>query len=230
MRVFGYIRVSGNGQIDGDGPLRQRDAIASFCQRFALKRDCNFFDAGVSGTVDGLSREQVARMIAIMASNPQSPKAVVVERMDRLARDLIVQELLLKTLREQGIKVFCVDQNNLDDMASNDGDPTRVLIRQMLGALSQWEKSAIVKKLRTARDRSRAKSGKCEGRKPYGYRPGEKEVLDVIKLLWNGNAGMTFNQLAIDLNSMGLKTRCGGRWCKQRVHQIVKQLKSKGQL
>jgi hypothetical protein len=46
-------------------------------------------------------------------------------------------------------------------------DPTRILVRQMMGAVAQYEKSQIVLKLRGARMRKRAKEGRCEGRKPY---------------------------------------------------------------
>jgi len=60
-------------------------------------------------------------------------------------------------------------------------DPSRVLIRQILGAFAQYERAMIVQKLRGARRRIRAKVGRCEGRKPYGTRPGEAEVIEHMK-------------------------------------------------
>ena len=62
-------------------------------------------------------------------------------------------------------------------------DPKRILVRQMMGAVAQYEKSQIVLKLRGARIRKRAKEGRCEGRKPYGYYEGEAEALDRLKAL-----------------------------------------------
>src|SRR5262249_26012537 len=44
--------------------------------------------------------------------------------------------------------------------------PTAVMVRQILGAVSQFEKAALVEKLRRARQRVRAERGRCEGRKP----------------------------------------------------------------
>ena len=41
------------------------------------------------------------------------------------------------------------------------------MIRQVLGAVSQFEKAMLVLKLRGARDRKRAAVGKCEGRKSW---------------------------------------------------------------
>jgi predicted NAD-dependent protein-ADP-ribosyltransferase YbiA (DUF1768 family) len=45
--------------------------------------------------------------------------------------------------------------------------PTAVLVRQVLGAMAQFEKAALVAKLKAARDRKRVAAGKCEGRKSW---------------------------------------------------------------
>ena len=45
--------------------------------------------------------------------------------------------------------------------------PTAVLVRQVLGAIAQFEKAALVAKLKAARDRKRVAAGKCEGRKSW---------------------------------------------------------------
>src|SRR5262245_32746172 len=47
-----------------------------------------------------------------------------------------------------------------------DPSPTAELVRQILGAVSQFEKAALVAKLRHARDAKRKRDGRCEGRKP----------------------------------------------------------------
>jgi hypothetical protein len=45
--------------------------------------------------------------------------------------------------------------------------PTAVLVRQVLGAIAQFEKATLVAKLKAARDRKRVAAGKCEGRKSW---------------------------------------------------------------
>jgi DNA invertase Pin-like site-specific DNA recombinase len=45
--------------------------------------------------------------------------------------------------------------------------PTAVLVRQVLGAIAQFEKASLVAKLKVARDRKRAADGKCEGRNSW---------------------------------------------------------------
>ena len=45
--------------------------------------------------------------------------------------------------------------------------PTAVLVRQVLGAIAQFEKATTVAKLKAARDRKIAAGEKCGGRKSY---------------------------------------------------------------
>ena len=42
-----------------------------------------------------------------------------------------------------------------------------MLVRQVLGAIAQFEKTSLVAKLKAARDRKKAATGKCGGRKSY---------------------------------------------------------------
>jgi hypothetical protein len=44
-------------------------------------------------------------------------------------------------------------------------------------AVPQYEKSMIIARLRGARIRSKLNTGRCEGRKPFGYPPVEETTL-----------------------------------------------------
>jgi DNA invertase Pin-like site-specific DNA recombinase len=81
----------------------------------------------------------------------------------RFARDLIVQETGYRLLRNEGIELIAADspRSFVDDA------PTAALIRQVLGAVSQFEKAGLVAKLRGARERRRREHGKCEERKSH---------------------------------------------------------------
>ena len=68
----------------------------------------------------------------------------------------------------------------------------------------------IVQKLRGARQRIRAKLGRCEGRKPYGTRPGEAEVIERMKKL--REQGTAVDKIAETLNIEGIKPRAGRKW------------------
>jgi DNA invertase Pin-like site-specific DNA recombinase len=84
---------------------------------------------------------------------------VLVERADRLARDLIVGELILNQFRELGVRVIAADAGT--ELTASDEDPTRTLIRQVLGAVAEFEKTVTVSKLKAARVRKRKATGRC---------------------------------------------------------------------
>lgn len=218
MNVVGYIRVSSKGQMEGDGPSRQGDSIQRFCESQGLVFIRNFIEEGVSGTVEGMDREAFSDMVVYIDSlkgMKAQVDAVVVERLDRLARDLMVSEVLLKELRTRGIKVFAADQGAVLDMANDDGDPTRKLIRQIIGALAEWEKSHLVLKLRLARERKKRQGFRMCGGTPYGKTATERTIIGLIKQ-WRSQK-FTFERIAEFLNAGGFHTRTGGMWRKSGV-------------
>lgn len=225
MRVLGYTRVSGKGQVDGDGPKRQRDAIEAFCSVHKLEIDpADIYFEPISGTIEGLDRPELTKMLIRIEHLREAGievAGIVVEQLSRLARDLMVSELLLKEFRNRKLKVFCCDQGQLVDVTADGGDPTRVLIRQLMGALEQWEKSMLVRKLKLAKDRIRAETGHCEGPKPFGSRVFENECLRVIKMLAEQNLGA--EEIARQLNVTGFRTRKGSFWTRQYVFKTIKR-------
>ncbi len=98
-------------------------------------------------------------------------------------------------------------------------DPTRKLMRQIFGAISEYEKTMIVLKLRGARARVKAKDGRCEGAKPFGYFDGEADVITRMKAL--RASGMGFDRIAATLNAEGVKPRRGERWWGLTVNKIL---------
>ena len=98
-------------------------------------------------------------------------------------------------------------------------DPTRILVRQMMGALAQYEKSQIVLKLRGARMRKRAKEGRCEGRKPFGFYEGEEAALDRIKTL--RAEGLGFDRIAGRMNEECIPTPTGPPWHGVVINRIL---------
>jgi DNA invertase Pin-like site-specific DNA recombinase len=140
----------------------------------------------------------------MIALHSDGMKLVLIERLDRLARDLMVQETIIGDLRKHGFELVSVAE---PDLCSD--DPSRKLVRQVFGAIAEYERSMIVLKLRAARQRTRQREGRCEGRKPFGTRPGEQQVLDRIQAL---AAKVNYSEIAETLNSEGVATRANGRY------------------
>ncbi len=156
--VYGYLRVSGKGQLDGDGFPRQREAIERWCKSNNARVIRWFQEEGVSGTVDSMERPAYGQMLK--HCGPATAMTIVAESASRLARDLMVSELLVQEAKRLGVEIYeAVSGMEL----SQSDDPTRVMIRQMLGVVSQWQKTMLVRQMRAARDRKRRETGRCEG-------------------------------------------------------------------
>ena len=211
-RAFGYLRVSGKGQVEGDGFPRQLEAVKKYAAANDIKIVKVYREEGVSGTTEWEDRPAFAEMMAAMLSD--GTRAVLLERLDRAARDLMVQESIISDFKRKGLEVISVNE---PDLCSD--DPSRVLMRQMMGAFFQYEKSSLVAKLRGARVRMRASTGSCEGRKPYGRRDGEAKVISHILAL--RKAGTAMDTIAEVLNVEGVAARSGGQWYGSTVRNIL---------
>ncbi len=211
---FLYLRVSGKSQIEGDGFARQEAAIRAYAKAHDIKLVRVFKEEGVSGTKELADRPAFVAMMEALHSN--GVKLVLVESLSRLARDLMIQESILHDLKRHGFQLVSVAE---PDLCSD--DPSRKLMRQIMGAFHEYEKQMIVVKLRGARQRTKIKSGSCEGRKPYGFYPGEAETLKRIEEL--SASGETVTAIANRLRAEGRKTRSGGEWLQPTVSKIIKR-------
>jgi site-specific DNA recombinase len=211
--AFAYLRVSGKGQVDGDGFDRQLLAIKKFAAQQGIKVVKVFREEGVSGTTDWEDRGAFVDMMALLLAN--GTRTVLVEKLDRLARDLMVQESILADMRKKGLELVSVSEPDLCG-----DDPSRVLMRQILGAFAQYEKAMIVAKLKGARQRMRTKDGRCEGRKPYGSREGEQEIVQRIRNMRKG--GLPLAAIAELLNAEKVPARAG-EWHPTSVSRVLKR-------
>jgi len=224
IKALAYVRVSSKGQAGADrgGFPRQRAAIDRYAKAHGLAVAETFQDS-ITGKTELDDRPGLAALLDRIESN--GVQVVLIERADRLARDLLVSEVILGQFRDAGVTVVAADSGT--DLSAGDDDPTRVLIRQVLGAVSQFEKSVIVRKLKAARDRKRRRDGWCEGRKPFGHRAGEAETLERIKALHRkprGRPRMSYAKIAAALNDEHRPTRAGGPWRPGSVFDIVKRV------
>jgi hypothetical protein len=65
----------------------------------------------------------------------------------------------------------------------------------------------------------KAKTGRCEGRKPYGYYEGEVAILERMRTLRQTDTG--FDRIADVLNAEGLKPRTGAVGAHSRSDQCA---------
>ena len=224
-KAYNYLRVSGKGQIAGDGFPRQRESINNYCLHNDIEIEREFVEKGVSGTKDAFDRIALTELFVALKAN--GVKLVLVERADRLARDLMISEILLGEFRKIGVKVISAECGT-ELTVSEDNDPTKKLIRQILGAVSEWDKSIVVQKLRAARMRIKIAKGKCEGRKAYPNNPAEEII--VQQMLALKKVGNSMTEIARRLNLQGIKPRTPARegkvtkWYPSTVQRILARI------
>jgi len=190
-KAIAYYRTSSatNVGADKDSLKRQKAAVQAYAKAGRIEIVEEFYDAAVRGADPIQDRPGFADMLARIAGN--GVRCVLVETAIRFARDLIVQETGWRFLQDKGIELIAVDSPE----AFVSDTPTAVLIRQVLGAVSQFEKASVVAKLKAARGRKKAQTGKCEGRKSYAETHPEM-VQDAQEMR---RQGMTLQQIAARL-------------------------------
>lgn len=107
-KAFAYLRVSGKGQVEGDGFTRQLEAIKKYAASHDIKIGKVYREEGVSGATDWENRPAFSEMMAAMMAN--GTRTVLVERLDRCARDLMVQESIIADFKRKGLVVVSVNE------------------------------------------------------------------------------------------------------------------------
>lgn len=217
--VFAYLRVSSKGQVRGHGFERQTETISEFAEENGYFVKETFRDAFTGTEAD---RPEFNRMVATILGN--GVRTILVESLDRLARDVMVQSLLLAKLAQHGVTlVNCVTGE--DVTASMSEDPMRKALIQIQSVFSELEKSRLVGKLRKAREAKKAQNGKCEGRKAFGEKAGEEETIAFMRFLRRKSSGkqMSFARIAEELNGKNVPTRTGAPWQTTTVQNILKR-------
>jgi len=210
-----YYRTSSatNVGADKDSIERQKAAVKACARSLGLEITGEFYDAAVSGADAMDARPGFRDMMATMLSN--CARTIIVENASRFARDLIVQETGYQALKAKGIELIAADSP--DSFVSD--TPTAVLIRQILGAVAQFEKTMLVEKLRGARDRKSAKLGRrIEGNPAWKPAPAE-HVAIATKLARNG---LSLRAVSAELAAVGYLSPSGRPYGAQSIACMLK--------
>ena len=169
MKAVYYIRTSSATNLDGDSEERQKVAIYDYAEKNGYEIVQGAYDQAVKGSDFTGEREGYKSLLEYCLAN--DVQVILCENASRFARDVIVQELGYRELKKLNLTLIPVDA---PDYFSGDS-PSLTMIRQILGAVSEFEKSNLVSKLRGARERIKAEKGKCGGRKSLQEHFGERK-------------------------------------------------------
>jgi DNA invertase Pin-like site-specific DNA recombinase len=215
-KAVAYFRTSSETNVgdDKDSLKRQRAAVRAYAARAGYQVIAEYSDDGVKGADPVDQRPGFAAMLAHIAGN--GVRTIIVETSSRFARDLIVAETGWRFLQDAGITLIAAD--------SPDAflGPTGTMVRQILGAVSQFEKAALVAKLKGARDRKKAATGKCGGRHSYQERDGEMVALakKLARYPVNGRR-RSLREVAAELEANGHVAASGKRYAATAVQGMI---------
>lgn len=194
-KVFVYTRISTEAQTDGGGIERQIAECRKFCESQGWNIVREFIEQK-SGTVSAFDRPVLSELVSL-CGDAFDVNTIVVERADRLARDLIVSELFFQECKKLGLEVYAADCGQ--ELVNAEGDASRKMIRQILGAVSEWNKNEIAKKLLAGRKRTAEKTGwPCGGKPAYGR--GKGEAIWVRRILHGHRRGWKISQICQFVN------------------------------
>ncbi len=213
MKAFGYIRVSGLTQLDGGGPERQREAISAY----ALARQIEivrWFEESHTGTdLEGRPafREMRSELLA------DGVRLVIVEKLDRLARSIMIQENILADFQKHNIELQSAT-NGEENLCGD--DPTRTFIRQVLGAVAQFDRSMLVARMKAGKQRVLRSGKRCGGRSPYHEHASATEVVN--RIFWLRRQGYNASRITEVLNAEGFRTLKGTKFYPAQIGRILR--------
>jgi DNA invertase Pin-like site-specific DNA recombinase len=232
MKLASYCRVSTDAQAEsGLGLEVQARAIRKWANDNGHRIVARTEDAGVSGSNGIDTREGL--LDAFAAIRERRVSGLVVYRLDRLARDLIIQEQLLAEVWRMGAVLFSTSASEAAYLTDDPDDPSRKLIRQVLGAVSEYERSMISLRLRSGRKRKAEKGGYAYGSPAFGSRAEDGELvtddheaaaLARIRALREADPNISLRAIAAVLTDEGYKPKRSATWHPESLRKIVARL------
>jgi DNA invertase Pin-like site-specific DNA recombinase len=217
IEAVAYMRTSSatNVGADKDSEKRQRAAITAFAKAsgFKVADDDWYYDAAVKGADHVTDRPGFVAMLDRIAGN--GVRTIIVESPDRFARDLTVQLTGHDYLKKLGVDLIPASAPDyfLEDT------PTAVLVRQVLGAIAQFEKANLVAKLKAARERKKAEVGKCGGRQSYAE--ANPALVEKARQLEAQRPRLSLRKISAALAAAGHKTASGRPYSASAIASMI---------
>jgi site-specific DNA recombinase len=223
-----YYRVSTTSQVEkGQGLEVQKKLCQDFCRAEGIEIAGEFSDEGISGAT--LDREGLGDLLASL----NGTNYVVVANTSRLWRDDLSRALIQRELKKAGKDVKAVDNPSYTLYSDS---PETFLVNSILELLDSYERLAVTLKLKRARKQKASRGQKASGPAPFGYEwtevrsNGRKDKLiqpnaaeaESVKAIYAQYLKLgSVGALRRHLESVGIKTRRGGRFSRQSLVRIL---------
>jgi len=223
-KAVAYYRTSSQANVgeDKDSLKRQQRAVEGYADSNDIEIVTSEYDKSTSGKGSLALDDRQMFPVLISTCREQGIHVILVEKADRFARDLMVQESGYQQLKDLGIQVVPVD---MPDLFETDGDPTRDFIRQQMGSVNQLVRAQLVDRLKTARDAKKVATGaKVEGRKSCAEK--NEGILKRVRILrrkdrYTGKV-LSLRKVAMKLYEEGYTNDSGEPLSKSVIERMIK--------
>ena len=225
-----YARVSSPGQVaNGYGIAAQQLATATWCRANGRRVVASFTDEGVPGTLEAFEqRRGLAQALGLLRAGEAAE--LVVPRLDRLGRELVLQELIMRAVADAGGRLRSTAPAEDAVLSDDPADPSRTLVRQILGAVGEYERKLQRLRMRAGAEAKRAAGGHAAGRPPYGYRiaggrlePNPEHERAIVIIRRRLRAGRSLRAVAAELDALELPSPGGRSWHPHAVARVARR-------
>jgi DNA invertase Pin-like site-specific DNA recombinase len=179
VRVVGYVRVSSkNKRHQEESAPEQERAIRAWAKAEGHRLVGVYPDVGVSGT-NGLA-DRVGLPDAEAAIQAGEADGLVVRELDRLHRDMLIQEQVFADLWRirPNVEIFSTKGGEQQNCQRNDpDDPSRKMVRKILGVIAEYVRDQTVARMAAGKRRKRESGGYIGGQPAFGQRAENKALV-----------------------------------------------------
>jgi len=203
--VIGYVRTLAWGPANETEPEPQEEAVRSWAESGGHRLVAIVHDEMVPGC-EGLEyRLALARALEMLGGG--SAKSMVVARLDRLADDPVVQELLVAEIRTSGGSVFTADAGEQGELESGPTDTVRAVVRRVLATSGEYERS----KRELLINRQVARTGV----------PRDRQQAAMARVEALAGAGASVGEIAARLRAEGFTPGSGHLFTRRKLRRIL---------
>ncbi|MEU1940468.1 recombinase family protein [Streptomyces coeruleorubidus] len=213
------------GSRDGFGLEDQERIVRRWTREHGHRLVKLFVEKAQSGTIAGDERPELAT--ALLWVEEKKAQGIVAPNLDRLARELVVQEAALAQCWKHGGRAFMADQGEI--LPDDPEDPMRTAMRQMMGVFAQLDRGMTVAKLRRGRRTKGEKGQYAYGAPPYGWQAHKKELTEE-EMEQAGRARarqlrdedeLSYREICAVLETEGIRPKRGERWHPETVRRLL---------
>ena len=217
-----------NVGVGKDSGVRQEKSCREYAKSNGYSVKEIFYDKGVSGSTNVYTRD--AFMELYMYCTENEIRHIIVEKIDRFSREVLTQEIALKQINRDGFHLISASNGDVDETTESK------LVRQIMGAVSEYEASAIATRLQIAKERKAKQNkqngittidgkGKCGGRPSYAEL--NPELVKKAKLLRKKHPTTkkhkSYDRVAEELYEMGYTNQLGNKFNATTIKNICMQ-------